>query len=278
MTRYIAAYDTESPACLAACRKIVEVHHRHEMPATFFITGEKLHADAAEYRQLLDHPLFEIASHTWSHQMILDHPWCGPAVPMSDIAEEIARGKDAVETVFGRPCAGLRPGCGFDGGLQGAGEILRLVRDAGHKYVSSLVWGRDYTLPAPLHQPFTYERDGLPDLWELPGHGWHDNLLKNANKFGPRRMSLWPPAMPEETPAGFVKKPQEEFAVHRMFLQRAVEEDLPFVSLIWHPWSLYQFDPEMQMLDLVFSHVRELGLEPTTYGGLYEHLSTSSDA
>ena len=27
-TRYIAAYDTESPDCLAACRKIVEVHKR----------------------------------------------------------------------------------------------------------------------------------------------------------------------------------------------------------------------------------------------------------
>jgi len=275
MTRYIAAYDTESPTCLAACRKIVEVHDRHGMPATFFITGERLQADADEYRKLLDHPLFEIASHTWSHKMILDHPLCGQAAPMAEVVEEIVRGKEAIETVFGRPCAGIRPGCGFVEGLQGAGEVLGLVSEAGYKYVSSLLWGPDYSLPALLRQPFRYERDGHPELWELPGHGWHENLLKDNNKLGPRRLSLWPPAMPEAIPDGFLKTPQEEFAVHRLFLQRAAEEDLPYVSLIWHPWSLYQFDPQMRMLELVFTHVRESGLEPTTFIGLYDHLSAA---
>jgi len=42
VTRYIAAYDTESPACLNACGRIVEVHKRMEMPATFFIVGRTL--------------------------------------------------------------------------------------------------------------------------------------------------------------------------------------------------------------------------------------------
>jgi hypothetical protein len=38
-TRYVTAYDTESPDSLAACRKIVKVHRRFEIPATFFISG-----------------------------------------------------------------------------------------------------------------------------------------------------------------------------------------------------------------------------------------------
>jgi RNA polymerase sigma factor (sigma-70 family) len=59
-TRYIAAYDTESPDCLAACRKIVEVHKRFDMPATFFVLGKTLDANAAEYRKILDDPLFEM--------------------------------------------------------------------------------------------------------------------------------------------------------------------------------------------------------------------------
>jgi peptidoglycan/xylan/chitin deacetylase (PgdA/CDA1 family) len=59
-TLYIAAYDTESPACLPACRKIVAVHQRLEMPATFFITGRTLEAHAAEYKGLLSDPLFEV--------------------------------------------------------------------------------------------------------------------------------------------------------------------------------------------------------------------------
>jgi peptidoglycan/xylan/chitin deacetylase (PgdA/CDA1 family) len=82
-TRYIAAYDTESPACLAACRKIVEVHKRFEMPATFFILGKTLDANPSEYRQLLDHPLFEIATHTYTHQMLRDNNFCGSAVSLA---------------------------------------------------------------------------------------------------------------------------------------------------------------------------------------------------
>ena len=87
-TRYIAAYDTESAACLEACRKIVEVHKRFKMPATFFIVGKVLDANSSEYRKLLDDPLFEIASHTYSHKMLRDNPFCGPAVSLEEKRKE----------------------------------------------------------------------------------------------------------------------------------------------------------------------------------------------
>ncbi|UCG58845.1 MAG: polysaccharide deacetylase family protein, partial [Phycisphaerales bacterium] len=103
-TRYIAAYDTESPACLAACRKIVEVHKRYEMPATFFILGRTLEADPAEYRKLLDDPLFEIASHTYTHQMLRDNDLTGPAVSMDERRKEVFKGKETVERIFERRC------------------------------------------------------------------------------------------------------------------------------------------------------------------------------
>jgi hypothetical protein len=273
MTRYIAAYDTESPRCLAACRAIVETHRRHQMPATFFITGKTLEADPEEYRALLDDPLFEIASHTYSHRSLRDHPFCGPAVPLEQIREEILVGVEWVQKVFERPCAGLRPGCSFEHGLAGAPEILACIAEAGLSYVSSLAWGRDYSLPAPLNQPRTHEEDGYPDIWELPCHGWHENLLKDHNKWGPRRITLWPPDLPEAIPTRFLETAEEEFAVNRVFLDKAANDDLCFVSLIWHPWSLAAFDPEMRMLDLTFEHARSLGLEPTTYVGLHQHLS-----
>ncbi len=272
MTLYIAAYDTEQPACLAACRRIVDVHRQHEMPATFFITGKALEASGPEYRALLDDPLFEIASHTYSHKSLRDHPFCGPAVPLAEIAEELSLGKRWVEQVFERPCLGVRPGCGFEEGLRGAPEVLQAVDDAGFRYVSTVLWGRDYSLPAPLNQPFRYSEDGFPDLWELPGHGWQENLLKDNNRWGPRRLSLWPPQMPEAIPSGFLQTPEEEFAVNRIFLDRAAAESLAFVSLIWHPWSLAEFDPDMEMLELTFRRVRALGLEAGTYADLLNAL------
>ncbi len=273
MTHYIAAYDTESAKCLAATRKIVEMHRRHEMPGTFFVTGKTLEANPTEYLELLDDPLFEVSSHTLSHKMLRDQPWCGPAATADQIRTEIFQGKEWVEKVFERECPGLRPGCCFVDGLKGAPDVIGQVVEAGFLYVSSQAWGKDYSLPAPLNQPFTYEQDGFPDLWELPAHGWHENLLKDNNRWGPLRLTLWPSEWPEAIPDGFIETPEEEVAVHRVFLDRAVREDLTFVSLIWHPWSLDAFDPEMRMLDKVFSHVQDLQLEPCTYEELFRKVS-----
>lgn len=263
--RYIAAYDTESPRCLAACRKIAEKHRKHRMPATFFITGATLEANPDAYRELLDDPLFEIASHTYSHRMLLDHPICGGAISMAEIKIEIENSKQIIERVFGRPCLGFRPACGFDNGFRGHGEILSMLEKSGYRYVSSLLWGPDYSLPANLTEPFNYAPEGFEDLWEIPGHGWHENLLKNNNKMGPARITLWPPAMPEAIPEDFIETPEEEFAINRIFMDKAAESRMPYVSFIWHPWSLMAFDPEMRMLDLTFDYARERGFHCGTF-------------
>jgi peptidoglycan/xylan/chitin deacetylase (PgdA/CDA1 family) len=271
--RYIAAYDTESPQCLKACRKIAEVHKRFEMPATFFVLGKRLKQNPTGYREVLDDPLFEIGSHTYSHKLLRNHPFCGRAAPPAKKRDEIFQGKAWVEKVFERPCLGLRPGCGFENGLRGAPDALALIEEAGFRYVSSQIWGPDYSLPAPLTQPFDYAADGYPSIWELPGHGWHENLLKNNNDLGPKKLVLWPPAIPEAIPDRFISTPEEEYAINRIFLERAVSQKNCFVSLIWHPWSLELFDPEMKMLELTFAGVRELGLTPCTYADLFREVA-----
>ena len=272
-TRYIAAYDTESAGCLQACRKIIAVHKKLEMPATFFITGTTLQANVKEYRELLSDPLFEVASHTWSHKLLRDNALCGSAVSADEKREEIFKAKALIEDVFERPCLGLRPAVGFDNGFKGARDILALTDEAGVRYVSSLLWGPDCSMPALIEAPFHYGADGFADLWELPGHGFAENLLKNHNRWGSRRLTLWPSPMPEGIPTKFVKTPQEEFEVNRVFLDKAREANKPHISLIWHPWSLYAFDPEMKMLELTFAHARRLGLIPCTYAELYRQMA-----
>jgi hypothetical protein len=148
------------------------------------------------------------------------------------------------------------------------------VADAGFRYVSSVLWGPDYTVPALLEPPYTYVEEGQPHLWELPGHGWHENLLKAHNlTVQARRIVAWPSPFPEAVPLRPIKTPEEEFAVNRLFIDRAVELGLPYISLIWHPWSLARFDPAMTMLHLTFAYVRELGLEATTYAAEWQRLT-----
>ena len=78
-TCYIAAYDTEKAGdCLHACKAIRAAHAPYDMPGTFFIVGKRLEEEGAEYRAVLgDVPGFEIASHTYSHTILRDHPFRG---------------------------------------------------------------------------------------------------------------------------------------------------------------------------------------------------------
>ena len=261
MTTFIAAYDVENASdCRKACETIARLHRDRGVPATFFVMGQLLENEGTEYKGLLDEPdLFEVASHTYSHGMLRDQPICGPAAGPEEIHKEIFRGKEIVEDVFGRACLGLRPACSFDVGLKGAREVVAEVAAAGFRYVSSRAWGPHFTIPAPLEQAHTYEEEGHGDLWEFPCHGWHENLLKGHNAT-PGRLLLWPPIFPELQLNGYVRTPEEEFEVHRFFIDRALEDDLEYVTLIWHPWSLGRFDPEMRMLELVFDHVAAQGM------------------
>jgi len=267
---FVPAYDTEwAGACLESCRKIARVHRDRGIPATFFIVGKLLETEGAAYRELLDEPgLFEIASHTYSHKLLRHQGFAGPGVSPDQVHEEIHRGKALVEDCFGRACLGLRPGCGFDVGFRGAPEVLAEMAGAGLEYVSSRLWGPHTTVPAPLEQAHTYADDGFPQLWEFPGHGWHENVLKGHNAT-PGRLLLWPPVYPEMQLAGYVRTPQEEFSVHRFFVDRAMADGLEYVTLIWHPWSLNRFDPDMRMLELLFAYVAEQGLQFARFEDLW---------
>lgn len=287
MTRYVAAYDTEmfdtswlkepAPTCLEACRRIVEVHREHGVPATFFIVGKALDAAPDEYRRLLDDPLFEIASHTWSHQLLRDHPLGGSGADPQRTCEELTLSKRRIEEVFGRTCTGIRSPFGFPEGLRGAPVTLDAIVRAGYEYVSSQLWGPEFTLPAPLAQAYTYDSDGFAGLTEYPGHGWHENLLKGHNRvFGMAgaKVLMFPLAFPEAVPAQFVRTPEEEFRYNnKVFIDRACADSLEYVSLIWHPWSLSKMDPDMRMLDMTFRHVRERGLASMTFAQLHAERS-----
>lgn len=271
---YIAAYDTESPRCLEAVRKIVKIHERYNMPATFFLVTRTVEVEREAYKHLLgDHPLFEIACHSYTHMILRDTPDFGKAGPLERFPHEIVESKARLEEIFGCRIIGFRPAVCAADGLKAVPEALRLLDQAGYRYVSSLAWGPEWSLPALLVRPFTYAEQGYPSLWELPPCGWHENLLKGNNKCGPVRIGLFPSAMPEAIPTDYVKTPEEEFAVNnKPFIDKAIAQNMPHISLIWHPWSLDVFDPEMRMLEITFRYIQERNLPAGTFSDLWAEL------
>lgn len=272
MTHYVAAYDTESPDCLEHVRRIVAVHEAHQIPATFFIVAGLLDRQRDEYVALLrGHPLFEIACHSYSHMVLVDTPRFGKAGPASRFHHELVDSKKRLEDVFGCSVIGFRPPVSAPDGLASVPAVLGILEGHGYRYVSSVAWGPDFSLPAPLTSPFTYEKQGFPAIREFPACGWHENLLKGHNNIGPILLCLFPPDMPETIPSRCIRSPLEEFKINnRPFIDRAAREDFPLVTLIWHPWSLGRLDPEMRMLELTFSYVRDRGIPAAAFRDLAE--------
>ncbi len=267
MTTYIAAYDVEGKGCLDALRKILPLHERFEMPLTLFIVARLLDEQGDPYRELLgDHPLVEVASHSYTHMLLGDHPVCGKAGPPEKYEREIVESKQRIEDVFGRAVGGFRAPVSFEDGLRGAPDLLRLCDQARYRYVSCLAWGPGCTLPALIREPFTYADDGYPNLWEVPPCGWHDNVLKKGNSnLDPVPLQPSPHPYPEIEVHGYIETPEEEAELDRKLIDRSIEAGASHCSLVWHPWSLDRFDPEMRMLELVLAHIRERGLPVTTF-------------
>jgi peptidoglycan/xylan/chitin deacetylase (PgdA/CDA1 family) len=288
ITHFISAFDTERAAtkhnCLTAWHEIGAALRRAKngpLPATAFVVGKLLEDFPDTCRGLMSRPEIEVATHSYSHRVILPHPWAREAdidTCLETVVAEIKTGRRLVERIFGRECVGYRTAYGFDAehGLRANPHVLKVIHEAGLHYVSSVLWGPDFSLPAQLCPPLTYADKGFPNLWEMPGHGWHENVLKGHSVIHnnvPRRLIGFPQEYPELVPLRPVTTPLEEFQLYQAYIERAIEIGLPYVSFIWHPWSLHQFDPKMQMLDLLFKYVNEIGMEVSTFADEYHRLA-----
>ena len=270
MTAYVPAYDVENiNECLDATRIIAELHRRYELPATFFVVGKLLERYGSEYKSILDDPLFDVQSHSYSHKPLKDFVGQGQSgVGLDEMEQEVALGKKLVEDVFERPCVGLRPGGGFHEGFRGAPDRLEVLARNGIRFVSAFLRGPLDSIPGPLADPFWYADDGYPDLLELPGHGWHDNCLKAIG--GPYMVLTWPPLYPWAVIDAPPNTPAEEAAILNTWLDHAVEEGYEYFSPVMHPWSNRRFDQNCGTIDLMLRGVKERGLEVLTYLDLYE--------
>lgn len=205
MSYYVAAYDTEAvypwwdgrqrgfsytPAhiteFLEGVTAVAEVHLQREAPASFFLVAKMLELAGAQLRAILDHPLFDIQCHTFTHPNLI-----ALRDDKSALRYELADAKRLIEDTFGREVIGLTAPGGYTDGFRGHPTVLEVMWEAGYRYVRSVGKGPKGTLPALLDQPFWYTQDGFPELLETPSHAWHDNILT-----GQPAQVHWPPLLP----------------------------------------------------------------------------------
>ncbi|MEM7124800.1 MAG: polysaccharide deacetylase family protein [Chloroflexota bacterium] len=135
--------------CLAGIRAVAEVHLEHNQLATFFIVAKLMEHAAPQMREILDHELFDLQCHTFTHENLLEI-----ANDRAALTYELVDSKKLIEGTFGRAVIGLTAPGAFPRGLINQEPILEVVWEAGYRYVRSLGKGPQDSLPAPLTQPF----------------------------------------------------------------------------------------------------------------------------
>jgi peptidoglycan/xylan/chitin deacetylase (PgdA/CDA1 family) len=259
--QYRAALDPETTRRGVAL--LARLHEELEAPCTFFLCGRTLmHAlDAIE--PLAGSPLFDIQQHTYSHVVFRDVRYQAegaeaeavlPETPQVALREELSLTSELIRKYLGRDCIGLRTPFGYYRGLRGRPDLLEIVRDTGHSFVSS--WGRNEENgnPTPWVQPFAYAEEGFPELVEIPFQFWLDGIWFDVNGYG-------------------------EGVAFRRALEAAVDEvaeqDLVFATA-FHEWCAVEANEEgTGWIRGLVERARERGVEVMSYADYWARTAAS---
>jgi peptidoglycan/xylan/chitin deacetylase (PgdA/CDA1 family) len=162
-------------------KKIVDIHREFNVPATIFMVGQCIEGHLRELEACLVSGLFELAQHTQDHyplKTIVEETGSRiylRGLDFGRIEEQIAKPVELLKKHFGVKCMGLTAPYTYYRGLSDRPDILDVISRHGIVYTRS--YGRNSRDYFPLGwdvQPFFYDRQGFPDLLEIPVQGWLD--------------------------------------------------------------------------------------------------------
>ena len=283
MSYYIAAYDTEAvfpwwdrdrrqrgfsytPEHIAefldGVRAVAEVHLQRAAPASFFLVAKMLELAGPELRATLDHPLFDIQCHSFTHPNLI-----ALGDDRATLQYELGDAKKLIEDTFGSEVTGLTAPGGYTDGFRGhhpysgcnVGGRLPLCAQCGQGPKGTLCQ-RCWISPSGI------KGDGFPELLETPSHAWHDNILT-----GQPATVHWPPLLPWPYPTAMPRDAQGVYEAYAPGIDYCAPEGLLYYMPIFHPWSIYRIDKKAAQIGMLLDHASQK-LEFKSCSQIYQHI------
>lgn len=230
-------------------------HEEHGVPGTLFVCGRTLVHNVEVLEPFVDHPLFDIQQHTYSHTLLKDDHWKGGtflASPVVAIEQEVRQTSEALARLLGVDCTGLRTPHGYHLGLTDRPEMLAALHRCGIRFVSS--WARNAAgvNPTPLSiQPFWYDEQGFPDILEIPFQHWLDGTW--FEEFG-------------------IDRGAEFAGVLRDAVDEIVANDLVY-GACFHDWAQIRYrETETRWVAGLMTYAEQQGAEVLHYGAFYDRM------
>jgi peptidoglycan/xylan/chitin deacetylase (PgdA/CDA1 family) len=227
-------------------------HEDHGVPATLFVCGRTLVHNVHSLEPFVEHPLFDIQQHTYSHTLLKDDHWKGGtflASPPVAIDQEVRQTSEALRRLLGVECIGLRTPHGYHLGLTDRPEMLAVLRERGIRFVSSWARNAQGVNPTPISvQPFWYDEQGFADILEIPFQHWLDGLW--FEEFG-------------------IDRGAEFATVLRDAIDEIVRDDLVY-GACFHDWAQLRYrEAETGWVRALIRHAQSNGVETLSYRDFY---------
>jgi len=238
-----------------ALRLIRRNHEEHDVSGTLFVCGRTLVHNVEALEPFVDHPLFDIQQHTYSHTLLKDDHWKGGtflASPVVAIEQEVRQTSEALRRLLGVECTGLRTPHGYHLGLTDRPEMLAALHRCGIRFVSSWARNAEGVNPTPLSvQPFWYGEQGFGDLLEIPFQHWLDGTW--FEEFG-------------------IDRGVEFGAVLREAVDEIVAADLVY-GVCFHDWAQIRYrENETRWVAGLMTYAREQGAELLHYAAFHDRM------
>ncbi len=219
----------------------------------FFLQGNTFEDPAEHWIEIAERG-YAIDQHTYSHISL-------PHTPLEKVKSEVVRTKGLIEGKLKTVNIGLRGPGGYKDGLQGRGEVQKVLLGAGIKWAStqdnltSTLLSDDKIIKTIANnQPYYYETG----LLEIPFCGYQDREFFDSDCGPPRRGTL------------------EEWI---QYLKQAVDfvyEHGLVYSLVVHPSTGFKHDPEGKAIRELLSYCGQReGVLICTYRELYQWITGS---
>ncbi|MFN7952573.1 MAG: polysaccharide deacetylase family protein [bacterium] len=254
----LVGYDVEASGLddtAEFLRKAAAIHRAARAPATFFPTGWTLEHAAAPFRALEADPLFEVESHTYTHERLKPLVERSPAgtrflaaAESAAIEHSLERSVAAVRSVLGRAPSGITIPYGAHRGLADRPDLLASLDRAGFVFVRSYARNADDWQPVDFDvQPRWYALQGFPRILEIPIQGWQDALWRETHGW--------------DDVAGYRRLLDEELAI--------VASRNRVWSYCAHDWSSLRGDPELELVRHLLARAAALGIVTVTHRDFY---------
>jgi peptidoglycan/xylan/chitin deacetylase (PgdA/CDA1 family) len=235
-------------------KAMTRIHRERNVPCTLFITGQTLERNVDLFRSLLDDPLFDLQQHTYSHLIFHEAPETSDGVTriygrnetLETVKNDIEKASQVFRTVLNHEVIGLTTPYGFFEGLKSRPDILRVLWDAGIRYVRSYLRNQYGFNPVGVEiQPFFYQEQGFPEMLECPSHGWQDCIWRAR--------------------FGYTAPWQKQVS---MYLDLIKEHDWYF-GLLQHDWASIKKDRKMEKTAAILDYALAQDIKCMHYTDFY---------